>query len=123
MSGSNREWLKKRAELIKEAVSEGRLSMDNGYPEGNCKDCKHWHPLTPDHKIKRSQGGSHDKSNIDWICNFPGCMCHDKRDNQGDPMKKKPKSKKADWSKPHKCKKCKVEVSMLLCPHCKNVSV
>jgi hypothetical protein len=41
----------------------------------------------------------------------------------GDPRKKKPKSKKADWAKPHKCKKCKKETSMLICHNCGNVSV
>lgn len=84
-----KEWIKDRAKLIKDAIIEGRIELKNGSPYGKCTDCGHYHPLDPDHRLKRSQGGLNDKSNIDWVCNFPPCMCHDKRDNLGDPRGKK----------------------------------
>ena len=120
-----REWLKARKLLVKELEKTGEYRIEGTRVYGNCKDCGHHHPtpLQPDHKIKRSQGGKHTKKNIDWICNYPPCMCHDKRDNQGDPMSKKPKSKKADWQRPHKCKRCKVITSTYLCHNCGEVSV
>lgn len=73
------QWQKDRAKLIKEAAAKERIFIDNGYPEGACEDCRRWYPLDPDHVIKRSQGGSNDSSNIEWVCR----MCHDRRDNQG----------------------------------------
>lgn len=110
-----RAWVKARAKLIKEAVAEGRIEIIDGMIQGICEDCRRWKPLTPDHIIKRSQGGGHDKKNIAWVC----IRCHDKRDNQ--PMSKK--SKKPNWKKEHKCKHCKKLISMLLCPFCRKISV
>lgn len=115
----HREWVKARAKLIKEAVEDGRLSIDNGYPEGICEDCKQWHPLTPDHRRRRSQGGEHTKENIDWVC----VKCHRKRDQEGDPLGKKEKSKKAKWEVAHSCKHCKKTTEILICHHCKKISV
>jgi len=115
MGKKGRAWIKERASLIKEAVAEGRIVIIEGEVQGICEDCGLWKPLTPDHIIKRSQGGSHDKSNIDWVC-FP---CHDKRDNR--PMSKK--SKKPGWAKEHKCKHCKLILSILICPRCGKVSI
>lgn len=86
---------------------------------GICQDCGKWRALTPDHVLKRSLGGSHEKSNIDWVC----IPCHDLRDNMGDPKGKKPKSKKAVWEKSHKCRSCKAVISMLICPHCNQMSI
>ncbi len=86
---------------------------------GVCQDCRKWRALTPDHVLKRSLGGSHEKSNIDWVC----IPCHDLRDNMGDPKGKKPKSKKAVWEKSHKCRSCKAVISMLICPHCSRLSI
>ena len=115
-----KQWTKDRANLIKEATLEGRITIQNGYPEGICEDCGKWRPLDPDHRRKRSLGGSNDKSNIDWVCR----SCHNKRDNLGDPMQKKEvKSKKADWQKEHKCKNCKVITSMYLCHNCGKASI
>ena len=114
-----RAWQRARAKLIKEALVEGRIEIIDGVVEGICSDCGKWRPLTPDHRKKRSQGGPHDKKNIDWIC----FTCHNQRDNQGDPMGKKVKSKKADWAKSHKCKKCKGITSQYLCHLCGKVSV
>ena len=121
MSEKNK-WLRARKKLIKEAEAEGKITTVNGTVEGICKDCKHWHHLTPDHELKRSLGGGHDKSNIGWVCNEPPCWCHDKRDNRGDPMGKKSKSKKAKWEMDHKCS-CGQIVSMLLCPYCGKISI
>ena len=40
-----------------------------------------------------------------------------------DIMAKKEKSKKPDWSKRHKCVKCRVETSMYICHNCGEVSI
>lgn len=32
-------------------------------------------------------------------------------------------TKRPSWMKVHKCKNCKREIMMLLCPHCKNISM
>lgn len=113
-----KEWQKARVLLIKEGILSGRLTVIENRVLGLCTDCGCWKPLTPDHRKKRSQGGTHDSSNIDWVCLY----CHDLRDNQGDPMNKKDKKQKPDWSKDHKCKNCGVTVAFLLCPHCKRLS-
>lgn len=115
-----RQWIKDRSKLITDAVAEGRIVVKygHGFSEGVCEDCRKWKQLDPDHRLKRSQGGTHDKSNIDWVCR----ECHDKRDNRGDPMNKKPKSKKADWQKEHECS-CGAVVSTLICPHCGRLSI
>lgn len=84
-----KQWVKDRTKLIKEAIIEGRIILKSNAPYGMCEDCKHHHFLDLDHRKKRSQGGTNDKSNIDWVCNVPPCMCHDRRDNQGDPLGKK----------------------------------
>jgi len=122
MTKKTKEWIKARTKLILEAVAEGRIEIIEGVVWGICEDCGRWKPLTPDHVLKRSLGGSHDKSNIDWVCNSYPDFCHDKRDNQGDPMKKKPKSKKAGWEKSHRCK-CGRVISMLVCPYCGDMSL
>jgi len=79
----------------------------------------HFHQTT----LKNEVRAGHNKENIDWICNFPSCMCHDKRDNLGDPMGKKDKKNKANWEKDHACIKCKKIVSSLICPDCGKLSV
>lgn len=114
-----KEWIKARKQLIAEAVLNERITIVDGRPFGSCEDCHRAKYLTPDHVVRRSQGGSHDKSNIGWVC----LKCHRKRDQQGDPMNKKPKSKKADFAKPHKCINCKQMVSFYLCPYCNKVSI
>jgi bifunctional DNA-binding transcriptional regulator/antitoxin component of YhaV-PrlF toxin-antitoxin module len=111
-------WISERKKLIVEAIASGRIIVRSlhSFPEGTCEDCKQWRQLDPDHRLKRSQGGSNEPSNIDWVCR----KCHDKRDNRGDPMnKKEKKTKKADWELPHKCKNCGAIISFLICPHCK----
>lgn len=114
-----REWLRARKNLIADLEKSGEYNVVGSRVYGNCKDCHYYRLLTPDHKIKRSQGGKHTKENIDWVC----IPCHRERDQMGDPKKRKPKSKKADWSKLHKCKKCKRETSMYLCHHCQRPSI
>ena len=121
-----KEWVAAKRKLIADIGKTGEYKIEGRFVLGVCKDCNHYHQLTPDHKIKRSQGGTHDKSNIDWICNAPPCYCHDKRDNQGDPMKKKPeavKDKKPKWQLPHECKSCGRITYMFLCGHCGRASV
>jgi len=109
------EWIKARRKLIKEGIAEGTLAYVNDTLMGRCKDCGRFLPLTPDHVKKRSQGGSHDKSNIDWVC----VRCHNKRDN----MPKSKKSKKPEWAKDHKCISCKKQTSQFICNHCTKVSI
>lgn len=127
IGAKKKEWFKARRKLVADLKKTGEYQIINGYRVfGVCKDCGHFHELQPDHKIKRSQGGSHTKENIDWVCNEIPCVCHDKRDNQGDPMKKKPestKNKKPDWAMPHHCKSCGRIVSMFICNHCGKASV
>lgn len=113
------EWQRERRKLIAELKKTGEYEIVGSRVSGICKDCGEYHLLTPDHKIKRSQGGKHTKANIDWIC----WKCHNLRDNMGDPRKKKPKSKKANWQTPHKCKSCKQVVSSLICSNCGKLSI
>lgn len=118
-----REWLSERKKRVDELRNNPNYKIEGSVVYGNCKDCLHWHKVDPDHLIKRGNGGSHDKDNLDWICNEYPCFCHDKRDNRGDPINKKPKSKKPEWSKEHACKKCKQKTSFLLCNHCGKISI
>jgi 5-methylcytosine-specific restriction endonuclease McrA len=78
-------WLKERKLLIKNALSEKRIFLQNGIIFGSCEDCREIKKLEMDHIKKRSQGGGNEKENIAWVCR----ECHDRRDNQGDPLKKK----------------------------------
>ncbi|MCK9578811.1 HNH endonuclease [bacterium] len=116
-------WIKARAKLVKEAIIEGRIVVrqSHGFPEGYCEDCNKWRQLDLDHIKKRSQGGLDTKENVAYICR----SCHIKRDNQGDPMKKKitRSSKKAIWEQSHECRYCKRTVSMFLCPFCHKKSI
>jgi 5-methylcytosine-specific restriction endonuclease McrA len=114
-----KEWIKARRKLVADLKKTGRYRIVGTKVYGRCKDCGNYKLLTPDHIIKRSQGGTHTKENIDWIC----IPCHIKRDQMGDPRKKKPKSKKANWAKPHKCKNCKQIISIYLCSNCGKVSI
>lgn len=131
-----REWQAARRELINEIKNDpnSKLKVVGQTVYGYCPDCPpHFHPLTPDHLQKRSAGGGHDSKNIQWVCNYPGCWCHSKRDNDGDPKgtksmekekrKIETKNKKANWQKSHECKHCKATVSSLLCTSCGKISV
>lgn len=114
------EWIKERAKIIKRAVEEGRITInEQGNIYGICTDCSKYRPLSPDHKRKRSQGGEHIYSNIDWVCN----ECHDLRDNKGDPMGKKEKSNIYAWKKSHKCISCKQPTRQFICHLCNKVSI
>jgi hypothetical protein len=115
-----REWLRERAKLIKDAVAEGRIEINEaGNIYGICEDCKKWKALTPDHRCSRGQGGGHEKSNIDWVCT----ECHRKRDQQGDPMGKKKKTKKPAWQQEHRCKNCRGITRHYICHLCGKVSI
>ncbi len=119
----SRQWTKDKKELLKQLEKIGTHRVVKGTVFGLCPDCGHNHYLTPDHKKKRSQGGDNSFENIEWVCNTPPCMCHDKRDNMGDPKNKKIKNAKADWQKEHECKHCKTKVRTLLCSNCKKLSL
>lgn len=107
-----KEWIRARAKLIKNAVAEGRITINEaGNISGRCEDCKKWKHLSPDHKTKRSQGGKHEAKNIAWLCS----RCHFIADNTT--MSKK-KSKKPAWAIRHKCVKCKFESALYICPNC-----
>ena len=112
------EWQRSRRKLLEDLEKTGEYNIIGTRVYGICKDCGRYRLLTPDHRIKRSQGGKHTKENIDWVC----WECHNLRDNMGDPKKEKPKSKKSDWQKEHKCK-CGAIVSMLICPFCGQTSI
>ena len=114
-----KEWLEARRKLLADLKKTGEYQVIGTKVYGICKDCGHYKLLTPDHKIRRSQGGGHEKENIDWVC----LNCHRERDQMGDPKQKKPKSRKAGWQKIHECKNCKVETSLLICHNCKKISL
>lgn len=118
-----REWIEARDRpggLIDQAIKSGEIRrLGNGRIVGYCPDCGRFKDLVPDHKIKRSAGGQHTAENIDWIC----VNCHMKRDQQGDPNKAKPASKKANWQTLHQCKECKAQVRSLLCTNCGRMSI
>jgi len=109
-----REWQRARRKLVADLKKTGEYTIIGTNVYGVCLDCGRYKLLTPDHKKRRSQGGKHTKKDIDWVC----ISCHRERDQMGDPKKKKPKSKKADWQKKHRCRKCKAMISMFLCPFC-----
>jgi hypothetical protein len=114
-----KEWIRDRAKLIKETVISGRITIIDGEVWGKCEDCGGWYKLDPDHKKKRSQGGTNDKSNIAWICR----RCHNLRDNLGDPMNKKIKKTKVNWQVEHECVNCKYRVRSLICTNCGKFSI
>ena len=114
-----KEWIRDRAKLIKKGILLGRIQLNNGAIVGRCEDCGKWKQLDPDHRKKRSQGGSNEYENIDWVCR----ECHNKRDNMGDPKNKKTKNKKAEWQLPHKCISCKNLTSQLICENCGRLSI
>lgn len=110
------QWQEDKKILIKELEESGEYRVIKGKVFGICKDCNKFNQLTPDHIIKRSLGGTNDKSNIDWVC----LKCHIQRDQMGDKKNKKQiKSKKAVWEKEHICPNCKHLTSMYLCHNCK----
>ena len=114
-----KEWLKDRTKLIKEAVSTGRIQLEDTRVVGKCKDCREWKELDPDHRKKRGQGGSNESKNIDWVCR----KCHNERDNMGDPKNKKTKGKKAEWEVEHKCKNCGGITRQYICHLCRKISI
>lgn len=122
------QWKKDLAALEKEAVLNGvfewkEFDIDGKHYRkrmGTCLDCTKYKHLTPDHLIKRSQGGDNSSGNIQWVC----WTCHDLRDNKGDPMNKKPPTNKnVSWKVRHACKNCKKLVLGLLCPFCHELSL
>lgn len=122
-----REWQKAKRRLLKELKQSGQYRVDGSKVYGACEDCGKLTYLTPDHIVKRSRGGGHDKENIDWVC----IKCHNLRDNYNDPkgnktMKQEKKSttrKKPKWMTDHKCANCKRITAMYLCQHCGRASV
>lgn len=114
-----KQWVIDRAEIIKRGVLENKIVIsESGNIFGRCWDCQRWLELAPDHRQKRSQGGTNDYENIDWVC----WQCHHKRDNMGDPKNKKTKKLKAAWMKTHKCQHCGVSGAQLLCRSCGRIS-
>ena len=114
-----KQWRRDRAKLIRGALLSGRIEIINNNIVGRCEDCERWKQLDPDHRKKRSQGGSNEKENIDWICR----ECHNLRDDMGDPRNKKIRTKKADWAVEHQCIKCKKLTRQLICDKCGELSV
>ena len=116
---SQLDWIKARAKIIRQVVEEGRLLIIGDHVEGICEDCNQWKIITFDHIQKRSQGGSHRRKNIDFVC----LDCHSLRDNMGDPKGKKKTKNKPDWGKSHLCKHCKYPVVTLICNNCDQLSI
>ncbi len=114
-----KEWFKARKKLIADLISTGQYQVIDNKVFGICADCGEYKHLTPDHRIKRSQGGKHTKNNIDWIC----LRDHALRDHLNETRNKKPKSNKAEWQRAHKCKRCKETTSMLICEFCNKISL
>ena len=121
-------WAKELKRLEKEAIANGIFQWKdfevNGkkYHKrmGTCPDCGKYKHLTPDHLVKRSQGGTHASGNIEWVCR----KCHDMRDNLGDPKNRKPTTKRMlSWKTRHPCKHCHKWTVGLLCPNCGKISL
>jgi len=115
--GKQDDWISDRAKLVKGAVLSGRIQIQSSEIVGVCEDCKQWKVLDPDHRQKRSQGGSNEEENIEWVCR----KCHNEIDNM--PDSKKQKGKKAEWAKNHRCHLCKKWTRFLLCDKCGRMSV
>lgn len=110
-----REWQRERKKRLKELEATGEYRIVDNTVFGKCKDCSEYHLLTPDHKVRRSQGGGHEASNLDWIC----IPCHRIRDQQGDPMNKKTDGKPKKKSKAPMCKHCGYPTHyMMVCQNC-----
>lgn len=120
-------WVKAKRELVKGLKDNPEFIVVGLMVFGKCKYCKcgRLHKLTPHHKIHQSQGGGHDKENIDWICMDLPCCCHQKEHGMKtkDDKPKDRNSKKANWQKEHQCKNCKAVGFSLLCTHCNKLSV
>jgi hypothetical protein len=126
------EWIKKKPKLIEIYFEKGIT---------RCENCNSKFYLDFHHRPKRStQEAVHDFEHTRLLCQ----VCHDHFEyNEEDDIKlfekprgfdpkfkidfmqekEKNKSKKADWQRPHKCKHCKIETSLLICHNCGKMSV
>lgn len=123
-----KEWQKAKPKLIK-------IYFEKGIKR--CENCGSKFALSFHHRPSRvSQKAKHDFEHTRLLCQ----ECHnyfeyndsaDKKlfakprgyNPKNKIMAKKTKSKKANWEVPHKCKHCKFESSMLICPKCGKMSV
>ena len=117
-----KEWLRERKKIIKDALADGTLIRnEEGNLKARCEDCLHYHNITPEHELNRSQGGKHNKSNIGWICNEPPCWCHSKRHDMVN--SKKVRKGKSNWQIEHECIACKKATRQLICDKCGFLSI
>ena len=126
------EWIKIKPKLVKEYLEKGIIKCENdGRKFG----------LSFHHRPKRSsQEAKHDFKHTRLLCQ----ECHDffESNEEMDKMlfakargynpklkidimkgKEKSKSKKPEWQQSHQCINCKQITSMLICEHCKEISV
>ncbi len=118
------EWKRERMKRVKELVATGKYVLIKTILYGNCLDCGRYKPLDLDHVEGRGGSDPHRMENLDPICR----ICHIKRHDENHMAQKEQKTdtsktKKANWQKDHPCKNCKAVIAMLLCPHCKQLSV
>lgn len=123
-----KDWLKAKPKLIEE-YKEKKITA--------CENCGSRFFMSLHHRPKRStQNAKHDYEHTRLLCG----KCHNWFEYHEEDDKKlfskkrgynpkdkikvgNNKSKKANWEIEHKCKHCKQIISLLLCPHCKKISV
>lgn len=123
-------WLKAKPKLIEIYKAKGIV---------RCENCGSRYGLDFHHRPSRaSQKAIHDFKHTRLLC----WECHpffeqndevDKKlfsnprgynlKDKIDIMAEKKKSKKPDWSRPHKCVRCKALTSMYICHNCGEVSI
>lgn len=109
------DWIKARAKLIREAVADGRIDIRGNQIWGVCAECNLYRELTPHHITHRSQGGTHESTNIAWLCRKDHMKQHFGKD-------KKKKTKKAPWQTEHYCRMCHQPTRQLICNYCGQIS-
>lgn len=124
-SSAKNEWIEAKKKLVKELDESGEYRIERDSEGiitevfGRCPDCGLFRSFNFDHLTRRSQGGRHNKSNLELVCS----QCHQLRDQGGDPMNKKKGNKKVGWQKAHPCVACGKTTSLLICHHCNKLSI
>ena len=128
MGKKTKEWLKAKPKLVKIYKEKGIT---------RCENCGSRYMMSFHHRPSRaSQKAIHDFKHTRLLC----AECHDLFEPNEELDKKlfakprgyslkskvmaeKKKSKKPDWSRKHKCIKCKVLTSMIICHNCGELSI
>jgi len=127
-----REWFEEKDKLIEIYKEKGITRCEN---DGS------WFSLSFHHRPRRSSGKAEHTFErtrlLCWECHpffenndeaderlfAKPRGYHPKNEIMRDKNKKEKKSKKPEWERPHKCKSCKMIVSILLCPYCRKMSI